>query len=272
MITIANDTFRNPEGKDITYKKAAITHEGREPDDATLDTVWIRGSLADAPLSKGPARKKRGAAVAEKQPLNPRAEELFEKLREWRKQQAAPTKTPAFMIITDTVLRAIANVCPQNLAGLHAVSGMGPSKVDRYGAALVALCRGGDPVRAEAAERSPDLFSQAKVAGAPAVVTRPKAVAERQASAVRPAPKAAPVVALVEFDAAQAELDGRLRAWRSEQAARAGLPSFFILADSSLRNIVLARPQSLDDLRAVRGVALDKVDRFGVAVIDLCRM
>jgi ATP-dependent DNA helicase RecQ len=92
------------------------------------------------------------------------------------------------------------------------------------------------------------------------------------ASAVRPAPKPAPVVAAVEFDAAQAALENRLRAWRSEQAAQAGLPSFFILADSSLRNIVLARPQSLDDLRAVRGVALDKVDRFGAAVVDLCRV
>src|SRR5665213_2109061 len=62
LITIANDTFRNPEGKDITYKKAAITHEGREPDDATLDTVWIRGSLADAPSAKGSAKKRAAAA------------------------------------------------------------------------------------------------------------------------------------------------------------------------------------------------------------------
>src|SRR5665213_3125404 len=275
LITIANDTFRNPEGKDITYKKAAITHEGREPDDATLDTVWIRGSLADAPSAKGPA-KKRAAAVVEKQPVNPRAEELFERLREWRKLQAAPTKTPAFMIITDAVLRAIANACPRNLAGLHAISGMGPSKVDRYGAALVAMCRGEQPVRAGIAERSPDLFSQAKVTSAPSIVARPKpAVVERSASAVRPAPKAAPVVAVAavaEFDAVQAALDGRLRAGMSGQAARAGLPSFFILAYSSLRIIVLARPQSLDDLRAVRGIALDKVDRFGAEVVDLCRV
>lgn len=272
LVTIANETFRTPEGRDIKYKKAAITHEGREPDDATLDTVWIRGSLADAPSAKGPA-KKHGASVVEKQPVNPRAEEVFEKLREWRKLQAAPTKTPAFMIITDAVLRAIANVCPQNLAGLHAISGMGPSKVDRYGAALVAVCRGEEPVRTEVVERSPDLFSQAKVAAVSAVIARPKApVVERPASTVRPAPKPVPVATAVEFDPAQAALDGRLRAWRSEQAARAGLPSFFILADSSLRNIVLARPQSLDDLRAVRGVALDKVDRFGAEVVDLCRV
>jgi ATP-dependent DNA helicase RecQ len=91
---------------------------------------------------------------------------------------------------------------------------------------------------------------------------------ERPAASARPAP--API-ATVELDASQAALDNRLRLWRSEQAAQAGLPSFFILADSSLRNIVLARPQSLDDLRAVRGLALDKIDRFGEAVVDLCR-
>jgi ATP-dependent DNA helicase RecQ len=31
LITLTNDTFRSPEGKDITYRKAAITHEGRTP-------------------------------------------------------------------------------------------------------------------------------------------------------------------------------------------------------------------------------------------------
>ena len=46
LVSIANDTFTNPEGKEITYRKASITFEGREPDDATLATVWIRGDAA----------------------------------------------------------------------------------------------------------------------------------------------------------------------------------------------------------------------------------
>ncbi len=52
LITLTNDTFRTPEGKDVTYRKAAITHEGRTPDDATLDTVWLRSNLSAAPSRK----------------------------------------------------------------------------------------------------------------------------------------------------------------------------------------------------------------------------
>ncbi|MEO7028944.1 MAG: ATP-dependent DNA helicase RecQ, partial [Acidobacteriaceae bacterium] len=144
LITIANDTFRNPEGKDITYKKAAITHEGRQPDDATLDTVWIRGSLSDGPSAKKKNNKTRSSTPVER-PLNPQAEQLFERLREWRRLQAAPTKTPAFMLLTDAVLRTIANAAPQDVAGLRAISAVGPSKIERFGSAILAVCRGDAP-------------------------------------------------------------------------------------------------------------------------------
>ncbi len=42
LLTLTNDTFRTPEGRDVTYRKACITHEGRTPNDETLSTVWLR--------------------------------------------------------------------------------------------------------------------------------------------------------------------------------------------------------------------------------------
>jgi len=51
------------------------------------------------------------------------------------------------MILSDAVLRAIATSAPQNLSALHAISGMGPTKVDRYGADLIAICRGDAPTQ-----------------------------------------------------------------------------------------------------------------------------
>ena len=42
LLTLTNDTFRTPEGRDVTYRKVSITHEGRTPDDETLSTVWLR--------------------------------------------------------------------------------------------------------------------------------------------------------------------------------------------------------------------------------------
>jgi ATP-dependent DNA helicase RecQ len=145
LLTFTNDTFRTPEGNDVTYRKVAITHEGHTPDDATLDTVWLRTNLSEAPSTKKKSRSsastKRSSPSAD-QPLKPAAEQLFEQLRNWRTEVARPTRTPAFMILSDAVLRAIANTAPQNLTALHAVPGMGPTKVDRFGADLIALCRG----------------------------------------------------------------------------------------------------------------------------------
>jgi ATP-dependent DNA helicase RecQ len=278
LITIGNDSFRNPEGKDITYKKAAITHEGHDPDDTTLDTVWIRGGLSDAPSAKRKSAKSRSAA-SEKLPLNPQAAELFEKLREWRKVQAAPTKTPAFMIVSDAVLRAIANAAPQNLSGLLAISGMGQSKLDRYGAGIVAVCRGGAatvaaapiaPVRQGSLQlqnagvlRSAQDDNEKRTAVAARPTTQKSAVAMSRPAAPKPA-------ATVELTSAQQQLEEHIREWRKKEAAASGLPSFFVLSDTVLRSIALAQPGSIEELRAVRSLGAEKVERFGSAILDLC--
>jgi ATP-dependent DNA helicase RecQ len=38
-----------------------------------------------------------------------------------------------------------------------------------------------------------------------------------------------------------------------------------------LRDIVLTSPASLSELRGIRGLGPDKLDRFGSAVLELCR-
>jgi ATP-dependent DNA helicase RecQ len=268
LISIANDTFRNPEGKDITYKKAAITHEGRDPDEKTLNTVWIRGSLSGAPTGK--KAKARGSAGAtrktEPQPLNPQAEELFEALRAWRTEVARPTKTPAFMILSDAVMRAIAAVAPTNLTGLHAVSGMGPAKVDRYGAAILAVCRGELPAAA------PVRAAEARTSSEPRAERPHTSVSiSASASAVQPKPRPAAPPVVVELNESQRELEERLKQWRRTEAAAAGLPSFFIFSDTVLREIVFASPDSVSALTSVRGVGPEKVDRFGAKVVEIVK-
>jgi len=292
LITLTNDTFRTPEGRDITYRKAAITHEGREPDDRTLDTVWLRTTIAAVPVKKSKSTK----PTLQKPPLNPHAEQLFEQLRAWRTEQAKPTKTPAFMIVTDAVLRAIATTNPQNLTTLNAIPGMGPSKVDRYGAAILAVCRGEAPLPTPNSKLQPDrppqppatppktpdprtatsqpqrtptkLSSRPEPALFAGAVERPavqiSAVHENKRPTSPPPPPA-------ELTPTQQALDLKLRTWRKQEAAQAGLPSFFIFSDTSLRNIVLAQPQSLTDLRTIRGLDPEKLSRFGPTLLDLCR-
>jgi superfamily II DNA helicase RecQ len=88
---------------------------------------------------------------------------------------------------------------------------------------------------------------------------------------VRKPKPSAPAALPIELNATQTALDARLRAWRKEQAHAIGLPSFFVFSDTVLRDIVFAAPTSLGALRSIRGLGADKLDRFGPAVIELCR-
>jgi len=290
LITLTNDTFRTPEGKDITYKKAAITEEGHDPDDRALDTVWIRGNLAEAPSKKKKGRGDPSSSTASSSTkvgshtLNPNAEALFESLRTWRTEQARPTKTPAFMILSDAVMRSIANANPQNLSALNAISGMGPSKVDRYGTDIIAICRGG---AAPLKPASTPLFSPtpAPIRHPERSAAKPKDLPNPQprqlpparstttptTSAVQPKPRPTTPTAAPPLTPTQQTLNETLRQWRNEQATKAGLPTFFILADSILEKVVRSQPQTLEDLRAIQGIPSEKIDAFGHAVLNLCR-
>lgn len=64
---------------------------------------------------------------------------LFEKLREWRLHTARATDVPAFVVFTDATLGEIASERPTTRIGLLEVAGVGPTKLDRYGEAVLEL-------------------------------------------------------------------------------------------------------------------------------------
>ncbi len=64
---------------------------------------------------------------------------LFERLKAWRAAEARRTGIPAFTIMHDTSLAAIAQSRPFDEAALLTVAGVGTVKVGRYGAALLAI-------------------------------------------------------------------------------------------------------------------------------------
>ena len=69
-------------------------------------------------------------------------EALFERLREWRRDRAGEQKVPAYCVLTDATLTAIAEELPTDTAGLAQIPGVGRVKLDRYGADLLALLGG----------------------------------------------------------------------------------------------------------------------------------
>lgn len=88
---------------------------------------------------------------------------------------------------------------------------------------------------------------------------------------MHPNKRPAPPPPAPELTSSQLELEARLKEWRREEARQAGLPTFFIFSDTVLRNITLAAPTSLDDLRNVRGTSPEKLTRFGATIVELCR-
>ncbi len=67
-------------------------------------------------------------------------EALLEHLKEWRAQTAREQNVPAFVIFTDSTLRAVAEQVPTSRGQLSRISGVGTVKLDRYGEAILALC------------------------------------------------------------------------------------------------------------------------------------
>ena len=64
---------------------------------------------------------------------------LFEALRAWRLERARADAVPPYVIFHDSTLGAIADRRPRTLADLAAISGIGPTKLDRYGEELVSI-------------------------------------------------------------------------------------------------------------------------------------
>jgi DNA helicase-2/ATP-dependent DNA helicase PcrA len=70
-------------------------------------------------------------------------EELFERLREWRLDRAGEEKVPAYVVFTDATLELIAEVKPDDEQKLLRISGIGKSKLEKYGADVLALVAAG---------------------------------------------------------------------------------------------------------------------------------
>ncbi|MER7538644.1 ATP-dependent DNA helicase UvrD2 [Streptomyces sp. NPDC097704] len=69
-------------------------------------------------------------------------EGLYERLRDWRSEQARELGQPAYCVFTDKTLMAIAERVPTTDGELASISGVGVRKLDRFGAEVLAICAG----------------------------------------------------------------------------------------------------------------------------------
>ena len=66
---------------------------------------------------------------------------VFQALREWRKGVAREHGVPAYTVFHDATLAEIARVLPGSLDGLRGISGIGATKLERYGEPLLKVVR-----------------------------------------------------------------------------------------------------------------------------------
>jgi ATP-dependent DNA helicase RecQ len=90
--------------------------------------VMLRREPERAPK---PPRARKAAEPAADLPAGAAA--VFERLRAWRYERAKEQGVPAYVVFTDATLREIAMTLPSSLGELGKVSGIGETKLARYG-------------------------------------------------------------------------------------------------------------------------------------------
>jgi ATP-dependent DNA helicase RecQ len=103
--------------------------------------VRLRLPSIAAPSDKGSRMERRSKKKAEAAELDGADGALFEALRAHRAERAKERKLPAYVIARDATLVEIARKRPKTEDELLAVHGMGPHRVELYGAGLLEVVR-----------------------------------------------------------------------------------------------------------------------------------
>jgi DNA helicase II / ATP-dependent DNA helicase PcrA len=93
---------------------------------------------ADRPTAKSGSGSAKGAKLA----VPAEDVEVFEALRAWRRDTASAAAMPPYIVFSDRTLALIASARPSTLTELASLSGVGPKKLDDYGAAVLDVVRG----------------------------------------------------------------------------------------------------------------------------------
>jgi DNA helicase-2/ATP-dependent DNA helicase PcrA len=72
-------------------------------------------------------------------PADSEADEVLESLKTWRRERAKGDGVPAFVVFHDSTLEEIARSKPGSVEELAGISGIGPTKLERYGEELIGV-------------------------------------------------------------------------------------------------------------------------------------
>ncbi|HEX8236869.1 MAG TPA: RecQ family ATP-dependent DNA helicase [Abditibacteriaceae bacterium] len=113
--------------------------------------------------------------------MNEGETDLFEALRTWRRGEATAMNLPPYCVLGDRALLEIARQRPQSEAALRAITGIGATKLEKYGEAILLITRG---------ESKPSNETQSNRVLETETVTPHRAPKAAKAAAIPPAKKA----------------------------------------------------------------------------------
>jgi DNA topoisomerase III len=154
LLRITQDDFEK-EGKTIHFQRATLTPEGYRGDPSAVTRVEMAEEMPRTRKKrqrkerpdKGERRavRERLAAKPAQENLMPGASldaagrEVVEALKVWRRAEAQRRRVPAFRILTDRAVHALAASRPQTEVDLLNVPGIGPTIVKSYGREILEI-------------------------------------------------------------------------------------------------------------------------------------
>ena len=97
------------------------------------------GDIGDAAIRHRPLHAAQPAADDTGEALSTADARLFAALKAMRLALAREKKVPAYVVMTDRSMREVALARPRDATALGRVHGIGPAKVETYGAAVLAV-------------------------------------------------------------------------------------------------------------------------------------
>ena len=146
------DAEYEKDGQVRRYRKVRLTPAGLDVRPTSPLPLLLSDGVVDEYSSRAvpPPRARKKSAAAQKpakqlapptapQPT-PESEALAAKLKEWRSSEAKRLGVPAYIVLQDRALHAVAQTRPANPNQLLAIDGIGPAKVEKFGEAILGLC------------------------------------------------------------------------------------------------------------------------------------
>ena len=148
LLEISEDAFEK-EGRTIRFQRATLTPAGYRNDPDALARLEVAEEMPKARKKrqreeKGESRATRKRLAARNSLVPEAAPELVsprvvEALKTWRKAEAQRRRVPAFRILTDRTLTALASKLPRTEHDLLNVPGIGPTIVQKYGQEILGI-------------------------------------------------------------------------------------------------------------------------------------